>query len=438
MRILMGCLLAAAVLVAASTPAAADQVRFQLRDVRIETQREASGDRPYFTALAFRVRLCNARTPPVVEVLEREPHDWVAYSEHNGGRLATDHMFRGSTVPVPTWMGEHTFNNVTLLPFIQPNGNFVVLSDVEILGVAYFSFDNNNTPPHVIRGLMNDARGILQTVLHTELQRQRPPVDGQPRGCAAVLRGMTGGDPGIFSRNLQTELQAVAGRVIDGWRIAEVLFQLTLGSTFNSDQPTGVNIVMVPTVTGLPAEFAAAAGGPPTEYRIPTVGAIQVQTTLLSPVTTTNTALTFTGAGADYRSRFNLHVTASAPVQNATQVRLRIRTGGDDLRGGNDNVFASVRVARRWRREVQLNRGGERWADNTSHDVMIPIGTTPVSDIEAIRLRTTFGGGTGGDNWNMDSIQVDWRGMGGVGGALGTHGFKRFTGDERELVIEFE
>ena len=29
------------------------------------------------------------------------------------------------------------------------------------------------------RGLMNDARGILQTVLVTELQQTRPPVDGQ-------------------------------------------------------------------------------------------------------------------------------------------------------------------------------------------------------------------------------------------------------------------
>ncbi len=437
MRILLGCLTAAALLVAAPAPAAADQVRFQLRDVRIETQREADGDRPYFTALAFRVRLCSPRTPPVVEVLEREPHDWVAYSEHNSGRVAGTHLFRGPTVPVPTWMGEYTFNNVTMLPFIRPNGNLVVLSDVEILGVAYFSFDNNNTPPHVIRGLMNDARGILQNVLFTELQQHRPPVDGQPRGCAAVLAGLNNRDPAVFSDNLQTELQEVAGRVIDGWRIAELLFQLTVGSTFNSDQPTGVNIVLVPTVTGLPEEFASGEAQQPIRYTLPT-GSLEVQTTMLTPVTTTDRTLTFTGSGGVYRSRFALHVTASAPAQTATQVRLRIRTGGDDLRGGNDNVFAAVRVAGRWRPEVQLNRGGERWADNTTHDVMIPIGSTPVADIEAIRLRTTFGGGTGGDNWNMDSIQIDWRGLRGVGGALGTHGFKRFTGDERELTIEFE
>jgi hypothetical protein len=165
---------------------------------------------------------------------------------------------------------------------------------------------------------------------------------------------------------------------------------------------------------------------------------MDVQTTMLAPVTTTTSTLTFTGSGANYRSRFGLHVTASAPAQTATQVRLRIRTGGDDLRGGNDNVFASVRVAGRWRPEVMLNSGGQRWADNTTHDALIPVGSVAVSDIEAIRLRTTFGGGGGGDNWNMDSIQIDWRGVGGIGGSLGTHGFKRFTGDDRELLLEFD
>lgn len=438
MRFLLSCLAGAVALALQATPAAADQVRFQLRDVRIDRQREESGDRPYFTALAFRVKLCNRREAPTVEVLEREPHDWVRFSEHNGGRLATDHMFRGSTVPVPTWMGQYTFNNVNITPLTNYIGDGASgrITQVEILGVAYFSFDNNNTPPHVIRGLMNQARGILQETLRSELQDTWTDDAGRPRGCGVLLNAVLTGNTTTLSNNLQSQLQAVAMRTIDGWRVAEVLFQLTAGSTFNSDQPTGVNIILVPSVTGLPDGFGDGLGSA-VDYRLPT-GSLLVQTSMMAPVNA-SLRLPFEGAGANYQSNFGLFVTrtSAATVQNATQVWLRIRTGGDDLRGGNDNVFASVRINGRWRPEVQLNRGGERWADNTTHDVMIPIGSTPVANIEAVRLRTTFGGGMGGDNWNMDSARIDWRGMGGIGGELANQGAKRFTGDDRELVIEF-
>src|SRR4029077_18995908 len=103
-------------------------------------------------------------------------------------------------------------------------------------------------------------------------------------------------------------------------------------------------------------------------------------------------------------------------------------TGGDDLRGGSDNVIALVRVARApdWITipiHGGLNRGA-RWGDGTNHIIVVPIGgggrcPTSPSLILAIRLQTTFGGGMGGDNWNLQSVHVDWIGTD-AGGAPAT------------------
>lgn len=417
----------AASVLASVQPAHADQFRFSLNDVRIERQREADGDRPYFTALTFRVRFCRSRLQPTVTVMEREPHDWVAFSEHTRGRNVGAHMSRGQTLPVPTWMGEATFNNVNMIRARGADGNWTDLTQAELIGVVYFSFDNNNTPPHVIRGLMNDAAGILRTVLQEEIS--------DSAGCVRLLAGVRGGDTTEFSNRLSARLEEIARSTINEWQAVGLLAQLTVGSTFNPDQPTGVNLILVPTIYGLDP----IQSGPPTRFNLPG-GQMFAHTRVIQPASS-EARLTFEGSGALYHSNFAFtHTSANATPAtstNATQVRLRVRTGGDDLRGGNDNVFAAVRINGTWRPEVQLNRANVRWADHSNEDIMIPIGTTPVSQIEAVRLRTTSGGGLGGDNWDMESIQIDWRGMGGIGGALGAGGPKRFTGNDRELVIEF-
>src|SRR5256885_16922249 len=53
----------------------------------------------------------------------------------------------------------------------------------------------------------------------------------------------------------------------------------------------------------------------------------------------------------------------------------------------------------------------------------------------AIDLRTTFTGGSGGDNWNMDSISVRAQGNQ-VDRVIASHGYKRFTGDDKFLSIQ--
>jgi len=122
-------------------------------------------------------------------------------------------------------------------------------------------------------------------------------------------------------------------------------------------------------------------------------------------------------------------------------VRFSIWTGNDDLRGGRDNLLVSYRSGGTWSAPRMLNRG-QRWADNTRHVGQIEL-IDPMHgySIDAVRLQTTFGGGMGGDNWNMASALVELCTIGRAGRPdlcrrIGHHGFKRFTGDDRELIIE--
>jgi len=54
-----------------------------------------------------------------------------------------------------------------------------------------------------------------------------------------------------------------------------------------------------------------------------------------------------------------------------------------------------------------VNRGGN-WKNWTSHTVSIPIpkGGLKGGDVKAVKLTTGFGGGIGGDNWNVNQLQL--------------------------------
>ncbi len=99
------------------------------------------------------------------------------------------------------------------------------------------------------------------------------------------------------------------------------------------------------------------------------------------------------------------------PPVFVNRIRLTIRTGGDDLRGGDDNAFASIRNSNGSLidNEFPLN-GKSNWANYTVHYVTHEL-STPVklSDLRRLRIRTTFGGGLSGDNWNIDRISLDYQ-----------------------------
>jgi len=128
----------------------------------------------------------------------------------------------------------------------------------------------------------------------------------------------------------------------------------------------------------------------------------------------------------------------SAPlpaVNEATRLVLEIRTGGDDLRGGNDNLNIITTLAD-GRSQTDLNvNNSAKWDNNSTHIVTITLNKpVPVNQIRSVTLATTFSGGSGGDNWNMDSLKVtalvqrDHQ-------VVATYGFNRFTGDKRQLTV---
>lgn len=120
----------------------------------------------------------------------------------------------------------------------------------------------------------------------------------------------------------------------------------------------------------------------------------------------------------------------------AETVVVTLVTGSDDLRGGNDNVHVRLidvegrRVAQR----VNANNSG-RWSDGSTHDVSITLDRVRVDQLSAIELETTFGGGMGGDNWNLDRLSLSGGGKA-LFEARGAPLF-RFTGDQKTQRFAF-
>ena len=116
---------------------------------------------------------------------------------------------------------------------------------------------------------------------------------------------------------------------------------------------------------------------------------------------------------------------------------LEVRTGGDDLRGGHDNVHIHVNL-KNGEKITQFNANKKhRWPDHHTQFVEIKL-KKPISkhQIKDIKLQTTFGGGPFGDNWNLNCLKISAiKGNGKRellynGGSYQTL-LKRFTGDSQ-------
>ena len=84
-----------------------------------------------------------------------------------------------------------------------------------------------------------------------------------------------------------------------------------------------------------------------------------------------------------------------------------ICTGNDDLRGGNDNLNIIVNMTGgRVKRNYNVNRS-KRWPDKHWEHIEVRL-DNPVkeSELNSLKLETTFKGGMGGDNWNVDVLKV--------------------------------
>jgi hypothetical protein len=146
----------------------------------------------------------------------------------------------------------------------------------------------------------------------------------------------------------------------------------------------------------------------------------------------------FTGDAKLYSLPFG----AAGPVPGGKISRLdfEIKTGGDDLRGGNDNL--NIRVAYKdgtYQMAGNVNKG-TNWDNNTIKYVSVDLDRPiPLDQLRNITLSTTFGGGMGGDNWNMQYIIVQ-----AISGATAREIYrkegnplKRFTGSDKFYAINF-
>ncbi len=117
------------------------------------------------------------------------------------------------------------------------------------------------------------------------------------------------------------------------------------------------------------------------------------------------------------------------------EILLEIRTGGDDLRGGNDNVSVTVRINGKPEQKFPNINKSARWIGNYTETVSLKL-TTPVKkeDIQSILFSTSFGGGIGGDNWNMDWVKVMVNGGEVIAEKSGTP-LNRFTGERKFYTL---
>lgn len=131
----------------------------------------------------------------------------------------------------------------------------------------------------------------------------------------------------------------------------------------------------------------------------------------------------------------NIVSTEPANDGRIRELLLELRTGGDDLRGGNDNVHATINFKDGSSQTAPNINGMGRWINNYTETVPIALNRpVQVDDIKSVVLTTTFRGGLSGDNWNLDCLRImaaDRQIYARSGSPL-----CRFTGENRPFVAE--
>jgi len=123
-----------------------------------------------------------------------------------------------------------------------------------------------------------------------------------------------------------------------------------------------------------------------------------------------------------------------------SKISFTFSTGDDDLRGGNDNLNITIHfVDGTSQSEPNVNHS-ERWPDGSTKGAEVLLArSVTIDQIKNITISDTFTGGSGGDNWNMNSMQADaW--VNGTYHTIAQYGFHRFSADwngpkAREITI---
>ncbi len=118
------------------------------------------------------------------------------------------------------------------------------------------------------------------------------------------------------------------------------------------------------------------------------------------------------------------------PAKNqVSKISFTFSTGDDDLRGGNDNLNVTIHFTDGTSQSEPNVNHGDRWPDGSTKGAEILLGrAVTIDQIKSITLSDTFTGGSGGDNWNMNSMQAAaW--VGGTYHTIAQYGFHRFSAD---------
>jgi hypothetical protein len=126
------------------------------------------------------------------------------------------------------------------------------------------------------------------------------------------------------------------------------------------------------------------------------------------------------------------------PEGSVRHLYVRFHTGGDDLRGGNDNVSLTVSYVDGTEQVFNNVNNGARWIDNCTQSIHIEL-NRPVrrEDIRHFMITVSFGSDLASDDWNLDWFDVQ-SGPAGVwyaraGAPEGSPYLYRFSGDQRTL-----
>lgn len=125
------------------------------------------------------------------------------------------------------------------------------------------------------------------------------------------------------------------------------------------------------------------------------------------------------------------HPAAGCPDgRQVTAILFTFATSDDDLRGGNDNLNVAIQFANGpAQSELNVNHS-QNWPNGSTNNVEIQLNrSVEMSQIRAFTLADTFSGGSGGDNWNMASMQAVAILADGSRHTIAKSGFHRFSAD---------
>lgn len=129
---------------------------------------------------------------------------------------------------------------------------------------------------------------------------------------------------------------------------------------------------------------------------------------------------------------------SSTPSGKADHLLFSIKTGGDDLRGGNDNLNITIYYKNGSQQTINNVNRSRRWIDHYTQNVSIKLNRVVApNEISRIVLSTTFRGGFNGDNWNMDKLVIQARGNRLNQTIFEREGkpLKRFTGSSKTFTV---